>query len=205
MKNTKTLLLLAVYITGLIVNIFFKDSVIPGYLIYFNWRVWVRMLFFLIPIAFLWLYLLRISEDWWINFFGKHHYRENDFINAPAFSSWTSAAFTLMVLFLTIELSSFLNGKYNRFFINKDYSEPEISEITDITMHYDLLAFYYGSDSATDIYCAGLLVDNNSPVYRVCCKNREKLPENQFKEQLKKSVKVRISNRNNNYFYPICP
>ncbi len=163
------------------------------------------MLLFLIPIAFLWLYLGRILEDWWINFFDKHHYRENDFINAPNISSLISAFLVLVVLFLTIAFSTFLNGKYITFFVDRGYHEPEISKVDYVTMHHDILGGLYSGNSSTDVYCAGLSVDNNNQTFRVCCKNKKKLPEDQFKDQLKKAVKVRISNRNNNYFYPICP
>ncbi len=204
MRNTKKYILLASYITGLIVNIFFTDSVSDS-LDFFDGGVWGRMLLFIVPIAFLWLYLWRITEDWWINFFDKHHYRENDVINAPNASNLISSFLVLAALLLTIVISSFLNGRYIEFYVDKDYNEPEISEVAYVVLHRSLFDALYGLNFSTDVYCARLLVSNSPQTFRICCRKEDKLPEDQFKDQLRKSTKVRISNRNRNYFYPICP
>lgn len=202
MTKIKAIILSACYLLGFIVNVFFVDSETnQSDMVFFDIGLWGRMLLFLVPIAYFWMYLGRKTEDWWIDFFNTRQYRENDVINAPNVAGIVSSVLVVIVLFLTLMITAFLNDKYIRFFIDSDYYELDIAKINYVTMHIDLLAFLNGLDYTTNIYCAGVSAKNSTQDYRVCCENINQLPEN----RLQTLLKVRVSQRNAAYFYPICP
>lgn len=201
-SKSKAIILSACYLLGFIVNIFFVDSEAnQSDMVFFDMGLWGRILLFLVPIAYLWLYLGRKTEDWWIDFFNTRRYRENDIINASNVAGLALSALVLIVLALTLLITAFLNEKYIQFFIDSDYYELDIAKINDVMMQRDLLGGIYAGDSSTNLYCVGVSAKNITKNYRVCCKNINQLPKN----RLQTLLKVRISQRNAKYFYPICP
>lgn len=202
MTKIKVIILSVCYLLGFIVNIFFVDSEAnQSDIVFFDMGFWGRMLLFLVPTAYLWIYLGRKKENWWIDFFNTRRYRENDIINAENVAGLASLALVLIVLALTLLITAFLNEKYIRFFVDSDYYELDINKINYITMHHDLLEAIYAGDSSTNIYCVGVSAKNSKQNYRVCCEHINQLPEN----RLQTLLKVRVSQRNAEYFYPICP
>lgn len=189
---------LSIYLGGWFVAIFYTDS---SEMNIFSRELIFRVFLFIVPLAFLWLTIMSRTEDWWRKKFNNLNLSENDFINVPNISMFSETTFIIVLLFSTLFGAAFLNSKYIKYYVSKDFVTPEVIQVKYLIKHYDILGGIYEGDSSTNISCATILTHNSEKTYRVCCEGLGLLA----KDELKAILKIRVSNRNNNYYYPICP
>ncbi len=198
-KNTKKILL-CVYLLGFIVSIFFTDSKV-NYLNIFSPAFLITILLFLVPIAMLYFIITPKIENYFIMVIDSNNVKEGDYINSENLAFVATFIIMFVLLIITLLVSANLSEKYRRIYVNKQFIEPQIKETKHFAMYRDLSDVLAGLDSSTNIYCLTLVLSGEQRTYRVCCQDLHKVPQ----EKLKDLLRIRISQRNKDYFYPVCP